>query len=218
MRSTLDTTRQRILEAAGEVFAQKGFKAATVREICGRVGANLAAVNYYFGDKERLYIEAVQLAHCSGSDEVPPHWPPGTSAVVKLQDFIRLMLTHLLDKRRPGWHSVLMMRELAEPTSACVALVEAYIRPLYETLDGILKELLGEELPASERHLIGFSIVGQCLFYKVHQPISELLVGRDEYQGYDVERLARHITQFSLAGMGQGGAAAQSVAQKGAAP
>src|SRR4030095_12192205 len=59
-------TRQRLLEAAGEVFAARGFRAATVREICQRAQANLAAVNYHFGDKERLYAAVLQYTfHCA---------------------------------------------------------------------------------------------------------------------------------------------------------
>ena len=48
-----DTIHQ-ILNAAGEVFAIKGFKDATIREISAQAGVNLAAINYHFGDKERL--------------------------------------------------------------------------------------------------------------------------------------------------------------------
>src|SRR5579872_793581 len=50
-----DATREHLLEAAAEVFAEAGFRTATVREICQRAGANIAAVNYHFGDKEKLY-------------------------------------------------------------------------------------------------------------------------------------------------------------------
>ena len=57
----MDDTRENLLLAAGKVFADKGYEKATVREICKAAGvSNLAAVNYYFGDKERLYIEARQ--------------------------------------------------------------------------------------------------------------------------------------------------------------
>jgi hypothetical protein len=51
-------------------------------------------------------------------------------------------------------------------------------------------------------HLTCFSIVGQCLFYKVHKPIIVHLVGAAEYAGYDVDRLAEHISRFSLSALG----------------
>ncbi len=202
MDDLTDDPRQKLLTAAGEVFAERGFRSATVREICGRVGANLAAVNYYFGDKERLYIAAVQAAHCSGANGPPRIWPPGTPAAEKLRDFIFGMLSHILDDSRPAWHARLMMRELAEPTSACAALVEAYIRPMAQILGAILDELLPVETSEVERSMTAFSIVGQCLFYKVHRPIAEVLVGPAGYRQFQTARLAQHITQFSLAALG----------------
>ena len=65
---TQDPTKVRLLEAAGEEFAGKGFDAARVRTICERAGANVAAVNYHFGDKEQLYVETVLDAHRCGVD------------------------------------------------------------------------------------------------------------------------------------------------------
>src|SRR6202012_5005215 len=61
--STGAKVRARLLEAAGEVFARKGFECATSREICLRAGVNLAAVNYHFGGVEALYIAALREAH-----------------------------------------------------------------------------------------------------------------------------------------------------------
>ena len=69
MDQTEQETRNRLLNAAGEVFAEKGFKSATVRAICDRAGANIAAVNYHFGDKEHLYSEVLRFAHAYGDEE-----------------------------------------------------------------------------------------------------------------------------------------------------
>ena len=85
-----DPTRIRLVEAAGEEFAGKGFDAARIRTICERAGANVAAVNYHFGDKERLYVETVLHAHQCGIDTAPEGtWPrpslrPRSSVVLSI--------------------------------------------------------------------------------------------------------------------------------------
>ena len=201
MANAGDDTRHRLLEAAGEVFAENGFRAATVREICSRAQANVAAVNYHFGDKERLYVETVQHAHVSGREGPPPILPDAAPSE-KLWQYVNAMLSRLFDERRPAWHAQLMAREMAEPSKACEELVESYIRHNFELLDGLLVELLPPATPAAERHLVGFSIVGMCMHFKIHRPIGALLVGDEEIQALDVARLTDHVTQFSLAALG----------------
>jgi len=204
MCQEVDDTRHRLLEAAGEIFAEKGFSAATVREICERAGANIAAVNYHFRDKEHVYIEVIRHAHHGGVENLPPEWKPGTPPAVKLREYIRHMLTRILEDERPVWHAQLILREMTEPTQACVALVKSYLRPRYDRLDEIITELVSAETSATDRHLIAFSIVGQCLHSKVLKPIGPLLVGEAEYRTYDVARLAYHVAQCSLAALGHG--------------
>ncbi len=198
----LDDPRQRLLEAAGQVFAEKGFKAATVKTITECAGANIAAVNYYFRDKEGLYREAVKAACCSQSEDFPlPDWRAGTSPATKLADFIRAEVHHLVDSRSRPWHRQLMMQELARPTPACAELVRDVIRPRAEVIGGILQELL-PDVPRGKRTLIAHSIVGQCVFHRLAQPIVALLVGEEEYRSYDADRLAEHIIEFSFAALG----------------
>ena len=196
-----DATQQRLLEAAEEIFAEKGFKAASIREICKRADANVAAVNYYFGDKDRLYIEAVKYAHRGCTQGLPlPEWQPGTSPTEKLRDFIRVMVTRMMEPQSVA-SLQLMMREMAQPTAACVEVVREYIQPMAEKLVAILTELRPES-SQRQRAFIAFSIVGQCIFYRHHRAVASLLVGEEEFQSYGVEEVANHITAFTFKALG----------------
>jgi AcrR family transcriptional regulator len=198
-----DLARDRLLETAGQVFAEKGFQAGTVREICRRADANIAAVNYYFGDKERLYIESVKSAHgkvVAGMQR--PEWPEGTPPAKKLATFIRMFVNRLVDPTRPRWHPQLMMRELAQPSAACAELVRDNIRPIAEVLMSILREILPRDWPRWRCFLVGNSIISQCVFYCQNQPIIEQLAGADDYKYFDAATLAEHITHFVLAALG----------------
>ena len=199
-----DDAQARVLEAAGQIFAAKGYEGATIREICQQAAVNIAAVNYYFRDKEHLYIEAVKSACQRQAEQVPlPAWPDGTPAVAKLHDFIQTFVRRMIDRSpvQSQWHRQLVLREMAQPTAACGEMVRDVIRPQAVVLSGILAELL-PDLPDRKRWLIGFSIVGQAFFHRMAQPIISMLVGEEEYSKYDVALLADHITQFSLAALG----------------
>lgn len=197
-----DDPRQRLLNAAGEEFAVRGFEGATVREICQRAQTNIAAINYYFRDKERLYIEVVKACcHCQSAAFPLPEWPAGTAPAEKLGQFIQILVRRMLAPEIPPWHRTVFLREMAQPTAACAELVRDHIRPSAAMLGQILEELL-PDTPERRRKMIGFSIIGQCLFHRVAQPILSLLVGEEEYRSYDAQSLADHITEFSLAALG----------------
>jgi AcrR family transcriptional regulator len=199
-----DDTASRVLNAAGPIFAEKGFQNATVREICSAAGVNLASVNYHFRDKERLYIETVKRAAQLRAQQVPmPQWPAGTSTAEKLRSFIRTILTRMLDVEQSPWQVRLMQREVLQPTSACKELIEGYFRPHFELLQRILGEALPAETPSHKRWQIAFSIIGQCLHYRMAGNVVELLIAREDLQKhFSTDQLAEHITQFSLAALG----------------
>jgi TetR/AcrR family transcriptional regulator, regulator of cefoperazone and chloramphenicol sensitivity len=198
--SEFDRTRERIADAAGEIFAERGFDGTTVRDICQRAGANIAAVNYYFGDKQRLYVESVMRAHRWRMEQAKlPDWPAGTSAEIKLADFIGTFIRRVRVGPEGTWHTRLIMREMANPTDACAELVHSSIRPQFEILLGILGELAPANAPIDKLRLIAFSIVGQCLFYHFADPVVRNLLSAEDYASLDVETLAQHITEFSLA-------------------
>jgi AcrR family transcriptional regulator len=199
-----DDPQIRLLEAAGRTFAEKGFEGATVREICKAAGANIAAVNYYFRDKERLYIEAVKHATCGavGRPHLPA-WGADTPPAIKLRDFIRMVVARMMTKDRPAWNMQLIMREMAQPTSACAEVVREFVQPLSEILHGILMEILPARTPPWKRYLTAFSIVGQCLYHVQNKPIAALLAG-EHYRHFTPDVVAEHVTHFTLAALGLG--------------
>jgi AcrR family transcriptional regulator len=197
-------THERLLEAAGEVFADKGYEAATVREILNRAGVrNLAAINYHFGDKERLYVEVVKnIARTQFQKHPLPTWPPETPPADKLRAFIASFVERVVVDHQPAWHARLMMREVFQPTAACIEFVREFVRPTFEILQKILADILPSDVSEVKKHQLGFSIVGQCLHYRLARPVIKLLVGEEEFQTYDARRLAEHIAHFSLAALG----------------
>lgn len=208
-----DKTRQRLLEAAGKCFAEMGYRGASVRDICAKAGANVAAVKYHFGDKERLYSEVLRYAHVCAIDKYPPDMglSSRTPATQRLHAFVKSFLLRILDEGRPAWHGKIMSREMAEPTAAMDELVERQIRPQFSCLFGLVKELVGPRVSeATIRHCC-HSVVGQCLFYHFGRPVAERLSG-ERFGMKDVDTLAEHITRVSLAGLR---AVASGAARKG---
>jgi len=197
-------TRTRILDSAGPVFAEKGFRAATVREICRAAQVNLASVNYHFGDKQRLYIETVKQAHHKRFEQVPsPQWPADMPAADKLRIFTIALITRLIGVEEGSWQTRLMMREILQPTEACEELVRDYFRPQFNILLEILNEILPSSTTDVQRHQIAFSIVGQCVYYRIAESVVGLLVGQSEFdRHYGPAELGEHIAQFSLTALG----------------
>ncbi len=197
----VDDTRQKLMNYAGEIFSAKGFESTTVREVCQAAGVNIAAIHYHFGDKERLYLECVKHAHCQHG-MIDFDWPNGTSSQEKLTTMVTHMLTMMLATDQPAWQIELMMRELARPTAACRVLVEEFISPVFTQLLAIVSEMLPAETPLLSRQQTAFSVVAQCLLYRYHRPIGQLLIGEEQFQRLlNVDTVARQIVAFSLGGI-----------------
>ncbi|MBF0549555.1 MAG: CerR family C-terminal domain-containing protein [Deltaproteobacteria bacterium] len=192
-------TRQRLLQAAGEVFARRGFKSATVREISLRAKANIAAINYHFGDKEGLYSAVLEHSLGSALKKYPPDLNVTTKsrAEERLDAFIRSFLSRLLDDGRPAWHGKLVALEIANPTAALDQIIETVIGPLYAHLTVIVRELMADSADEESIHACVFSIMGQCLFFHHSRHVITKLYPQELGAGA-IGRLTNHITKFSM--------------------
>ncbi|WP_300163640.1 CerR family C-terminal domain-containing protein [Solidesulfovibrio sp.] len=199
-----DETRMRLLEAAGEIFSCKGYQAATVREITRSARANLAAVHYHFGSKDRLYQAVLEHAHREAGRRFPPDLglPAGADARARLYAYVRALLLRLEDKSRHAWLARLMAREMAEPTSNLTLVVERCLAPASAVLRSIVADLLGPGAQPLEVARFSQSIVGQCRHFVLdRQVLSRLHPDCDPCQG-GIEAVALHVVRFSLAALG----------------
>ncbi|HTV48890.1 MAG TPA: CerR family C-terminal domain-containing protein [Phycisphaerae bacterium] len=201
-----DSTRKRLLEAAGEVFADHGFHAATIQLICQKAGANIAAVNYYFGSKENLYYETIKFGR-SKTASLDSALPPELSTddpEKALRQFIRAYLDALLSTERPKWLLRIMAREFIEPTPALDRFIEDVIQPWMGRLTQIVATFSPAKLPERQLNLIAQSVVGQCHFFFKCQAVILRLRGKDVKDGYDssdIDEFEKHVTAFSIGGI-----------------
>lgn len=199
-------TRRQLLEAGGEVFAEQGFRDATIREICRRAGANVAAVNYHFRDKETLYAEVLRYAHGKALAKYPPLLDVSEEAAPekKLHAFVLSFLLRIFDKGPDSWHGRIVTREMIEPTGALDSLVKERLRPMADLIWGIVADVLKCPRTDERVQLCAFSVVSQCVFYHHCRPVvSRLFPHHVPQDRAGIERLAEHITRFSLTAMKQ---------------
>jgi AcrR family transcriptional regulator len=195
-------TRTRLLEAASEVFVEAGYNRATLREICRRAGANNAAINYHFHDKESLYT-AVVRRELDPTRAYMPQWvfPADLPPEQKLRGFVRSILTALLGSSRPARLMKLMARELSEPTAALDLVIDEVVRPLNAALHAILREILGPDASDQLVADCGRSIMAQCVVYDNSRAVVMRLGHYTEYDEPTIAHLAEHILAFSLPGL-----------------
>jgi len=195
-------TRQRLLDVAARLFSTYGFKRVTVREICREAGANVAAVNYHFGDKLGLYTEVVKTAidAIRGTSELSMQAGEGGTAEERLRAFVRVFLGRLVGSGRDSWIHKLMSREMADPTPALDLVVEQAIRPRLMYVGGLVAELMGCAPGDRRVAMVVASIQGQCLLYSPNVVAAKLGWTTPETSA-ELDAIAGHIFDFSLAGL-----------------
>lgn len=200
-------TRERLLAVAAEVFAEHGYKSATVREICRRAGANVAAVNYHFGGKDKLY--AAMLAHymctCQAAFPLDVGVTPDSPPRERLRAFVHGLVQRILgggDDPVSEAHGKLVSLELIDPTPACDGLLREHIAPVNDLLADILRGLLG---PAADDpdvlRTCLLAIFGHISFHYSGRAAIVHFYGHEELTPEVLYRIAEGVTRFTLGGI-----------------
>jgi AcrR family transcriptional regulator len=197
-------TRRRLLESAGEVFAEHGFHNATIRQICDRAEANVAAVNYHFRDKAELYEAVLRYSHCAAEAAyATSKLASDAPAEERLAGYVRSMMSRILDEGRPAWHGKLMSREMTEPTAGLDGLVRDVFLARFRELNEIVRDLLGPAAAQDDVEKCSNSVIAQVVFYQHCKPLLVRMEAALRYDKAGIEALVEHATRFSLCAMQQ---------------
>lgn len=197
-------TKARLLLAGRKVFAEHGLKNATIREICSLAQANVAAVNYHFGGKDKLfiavledYLERENRRH-PRDQGVTPQSPPKE----RLGAYVRSFLLQTLGDGDPENERLgkLLTQEFIEPSQHFGMLFDRHCRPAHSLLVDIVRQMLpdADEISASR---CASSIMGQCVLFDFAKEAMSLMSPELALKAGNIEHITDFIMEFSLGGI-----------------
>jgi len=206
-KDKLDVTKERLLDEAEALFAQKGYDVVTVREITTAAGCNIASINYHFGNKQNLYMEVfrsrwmprVRRIHESFTHSLTSQNSCSSAAIV--QALAHAFLEGPLSNEERQRHFQLIVKEIAKPTKAFDLVVTEVMRPIFKELAGMLRSSMPDDQGEEELMLNILSIFAMVFHFNFARAAITRITGR-EYDTTFKARLIDHIIQFSLEGLG----------------
>lgn len=163
-QSSSDLTRQKLIHAATEVFAEVGYKAATVREIVRRAEVNQAAINYHFRGKDALYCEVMRRAFQKAEAATGHEWQDNAAPPEEeLKRFMENMMMPMLEAV-PGTegYARLLAWEMIEPSGFLDTLEKEGPALHHQQVMDIARRFLPAGAPEHQVAWTGFWLLGQC--------------------------------------------------------
>ena len=196
------STREKLIDAAIEVFAEQGYQNSTVQQIVERAGTNIAAINYHFGDKASFYGHVVSHALNEDNCGEQADFGENLSPEEQLRTFVRWFIHHAVGvNRNPSFLDQIHLQEMLNPSPVLDTVVENFIRPNHMKLRAVVTALLPKGASEQQIRHHAFSVIGQCLHYKFARPVMERLYDDITFTVDYADVLAKHIADVSIAGM-----------------
>jgi AcrR family transcriptional regulator len=181
-------TRQRILDAALDLFGERGLTGATVRDIAKRAKVNVAAISYHFGGKEELYravaksiADGIAARVRSRVASVVDHPPTDAEAALRaLETVIETIVDVIVGPPEMRRVARFIIREQMQPTAAFEFLYGA-LSHLHVAGCRLFATATGLEPEAAETRLLVFMVVGQAIFMRVAEAAVLRRMGIETY-------------------------------------
>jgi len=197
-------TKARLLAAARDIFAQRGVRDATVRDICTQAGANVAAVNYHFGGKEKLFMAVLSdyLERCFEKHPVNMGLGPDATPPERLKAYIRSFLYRLMGDGDPLEEKLglLLTAEIVEPSESFERVAARLLMPSHNELQSIIRELLPRASDQTVK-LCAAGVSGHCLLFDNAKLLIRRLRPEMALENLGVELVADFVFRYASAGI-----------------
>ncbi len=203
---TMQGTRQRILDAALDLFGERGFTGVTVRDIAARAKVNVAAISYHFGGKAELYrvvaetaiggIEGRVRARAAALIDAPPADP--AAALGALERLFETVVDVVVGPPEMRRIARFVIREQMQPTAAFEVLFGTMSR-LHTVACRLFGAAAGLEPESAETRLRVFLLLGQAIFLRIAEAAVLRRMGIDHYDAAFLAEVKSLLKQNLLA-------------------
>jgi AcrR family transcriptional regulator len=207
--------REALIAHGTRIFATKGFAAASTREICHAAGANVAAIHYYFGDKEGLYRAVLTAPIEAIGDQFEGFDDPALPLQDAIRRVLRPFVAMALDADADALHvQRLHLREALEPSMVFRDVVDRVVVPLHNALAALLARHCGLATADEGIHQLAFAITAMANDYCVSREFIRLLAPQVLKRHDAAERIVDRLVGYSTALLAQEIASRACTAQR----
>jgi AcrR family transcriptional regulator len=199
--------RERLLEAAVDVFGKHGFEAATTRMIAKSAGVNIAAIPYYFSGKEGLYqaavshiVEKIEAKAETTLQEIAAlasekHLPRET-ALGAVEILIGGIVNFMVGDQEAPRVARIILREQLDPSSAYDIIYTRIMSRIINAIAGFLTVILEDISPRTAR-LRAMAMMGQVMAFRVARETMVRMVGLEGYSATETEEVHRIVLEHT---------------------
>lgn len=201
-------TKLALIRAAGELFAEKGTKGASIRAIAEKGNTNVAAVNYHFGNKEKLHLEVMRYVLDQINLTPPatyleePHWFTSDTRKARLiERLVRDRFAAYLSPNQPAWFGRFMVQSMGSRTQSLETVIRENMFPDHEAMSEIFRRCK-PGLPKDEGRLWAFSFISLVSFYVFSEVPILLVLGQKNYEMPFLDEVSAHVTKVLVRALG----------------
>jgi AcrR family transcriptional regulator len=220
-----EESRARLLEAAGQMFADRGFDGVSVRQVAQRAKVNAAAVNYHFGGKGGLYHAVLKKL----IEDTEPMFGPmilmlrggvaaaagDRAALAALAALlVRGLLTNVLSRAHFRWQIPILLREFQQPSKEFAMLLRERINPVHDAIAELVGAATGMSPHAPQTRLLTANMMAQCMSFGAARGVVLARLGWEDYTPERIELIVETMVPRMLAMLGLAQVSSASAVEK----